>query len=162
MTYRYNPLTLLVTSIYTSMLNIMITHNYHITPYYLQHAMYIHVTTLDKGNVYHMQYHNYTCTMLSPHLHTVQCKCIYMQCHVHVQCCHLHTVYGTVQMYTDAGTDSTMYMYIHVTFIVCIHSLSLLKYKATILGTVSHIICSLRYFHIQENVAHCCEQIVSL
>ena len=29
---------------------------------------------------------------------------------------HLHTVYGTVQMYTDAGTDSTMYMYIHVTF----------------------------------------------
>ena len=104
------------------MLNIMITH----TPYYLQHALYIHVTTLDKGNVNHMQYH--ICTMLSPHL---------------------HTVYGTVQMY------------IHVT---CIHSLSLLNYKATILGTVSHIIhvCSLRYFHIQENVAHCCEQIVSL
>ena len=53
---------------------------------------------------------------------------------------HLHTVYGTV--HTDAGTDSTMYIYIHVT---CIHSLSLLKYKATILGTVSHIIhvCSL-------------------
>ena len=40
--YHTLLLTLLVTVTYTSMLNIMITHNYDITPYYLQHALYIY------------------------------------------------------------------------------------------------------------------------